>query len=269
MVRAVVYAAMSGRNSRSCSGRRSTRPYSGWPIHSGWPTISANAANCALPLVAKPTQPSLVGSTDGTSTTHEIGSGSGPRPSICDATACIWSNTSVAASSTDTSTKAPSPARRTPCSTARAATPATAPAAHSPRRPPTDTGGPWRRPRLPVDPAQPWMVNSLAGRSAHGPSEPNHEMPMMPRPGCSARTAASSRPSAASSARRSPPTTRSARATSAPSSATSSGFAGSTSTLRADACRWSNNASSTRAGSPPGGSIFTTSAPASASSFVQ
>ena len=107
VVCAVVNVAISARSIRSCSPRRSTRPSSGWSAHSGWPTISAKARNCAEPLVAKPTQPSAVGSTDGTSTKRPIGSGSGPRPSSCAATAWNWLNAIVIASNVDTSTNAP------------------------------------------------------------------------------------------------------------------------------------------------------------------
>ena len=111
VVRVPVYAAISARSVRSCSPRRSTRPSSGWSAHSGCPTISAKARNWADPLVANPTQPSAVGSTDGTSTNRPIASGSGPRPSSCAATAWNWLNTMVMASNVDTSTNAPCPLR--------------------------------------------------------------------------------------------------------------------------------------------------------------
>ena len=105
--RVPVNAAISARRLRSCSPRRSTRPSSGWSAHSGCPTISAKARNCADPFVANPTQPSAVGSTDGTSTNRPIASGSGPRPSSCAATAWNWLNAMVMASNVDTSTNAP------------------------------------------------------------------------------------------------------------------------------------------------------------------
>ncbi len=199
VVRAVVNAAISARSIRSCSPRRSTRPSSGWSAHSGCPTISANARNCAEPLVAKPTHPSAVGSTDGTSTKRPIGSGSGPRPSSCAATAWNWLNAIVIASKVETSTDAPRPLRRAPWSAASAATPPTVPATHSPMRPPVATGGSCFRPRLAIEPHQACNVNSVAARSAHGPLPPNHEIDTTTTRGDRLRNVATSYPSHSSS----------------------------------------------------------------------
>ena len=157
-----------GRSIRSCSaGGRPARTRDGRSTPHGRPSRRTRA-NCALPLVAKPTQPSLVGSTDGTSTTHEIGSGSGPRPSSCDATACNWSNTIVMASRPTRRRTRPRPLRRAPCSTASAATPRPCPRPTR-RCGHRSTGGPCFRPRLAIEPHQACSVNSVAGRSAHGP----------------------------------------------------------------------------------------------------
>ena len=84
----------------------------------GVPDHLRERRNWAEPLVAKPTQPSAVGSTDGTSTKRPITSGSGPRPSNCAATAWNWLNAMVIASNVETSTWAPRPVRRTPWSAA-------------------------------------------------------------------------------------------------------------------------------------------------------
>src|SRR5205814_1668084 len=54
-----------------------------------------------------------------------------------------------------------------------APTAAYVPANHSPRRPPAASGGFSGRPRVAVDPHAAWSVNSVAARSAHGPSHPN------------------------------------------------------------------------------------------------
>ncbi len=80
---------------------------------------------------------------------------------------------SVATSSMDTSTCWPTPERRA-CNHADAApTAAKAPVSHSTMAPPALTGGRSGRPRRAVAPHAACTVNSVAGRSAHGPSLPH------------------------------------------------------------------------------------------------
>jgi hypothetical protein len=73
----------------------------------------------------------------------------------------------------DTSTCWPSPVRRACRHPVSAPAAAKAPVSHSTNAPPAETGGRSGTPRRTVAPQAACTVNSVAGRSAHGPSVPH------------------------------------------------------------------------------------------------
>ena len=156
-------------------------------------------------------------------------------------------------SSMATSTCSPFPHRRASLYAATAPSAAYVPVTHSPIRPPAASGGFSGSPRWPVDPHAACRVNSVLGRSAHGPSQPNGVIVTTTRAGFTSHSAWRST---------GPPATR--RSAAARSSA-------SPRTDLLEVLRNSKRAPEPqlRKGSPVAGSTLTTSAPASASTLVQ
>ena len=180
-------------------------------------------------------------------------------------------------SSIDTSTSSAPPRNRE----ASVAALAYAPARYSPTCPPTYTGArsaaPRPRPTMPPDHA--CSVNSVAGRSHHGPSRPNGVIDVTVRCGCADRIAGGVNTTLSATLEPRDHTTASASASSALTKSRSD--SGSATTLCFEHARKLNRAPSSpglisapdadhrRSGSPSGGSTLMTEAPASASSLVQ
>ena len=172
---ATVRAASHGWISASTSARRGHRPScrhnSGSSTSSGCSTMVAKSRHCWPVTIDMPTQPSLAGSMDGISTERA----NSVRP-IRDAWSHSWPCIDwVMHSSSEISmwkSRGHAAPVRSPRRAARMANAAYMPPTYSPIRPPTDTGGPSGKPRKPVAPQRACRVNSVAGRSSHGPLQP-------------------------------------------------------------------------------------------------
>src|SRR5207302_1619474 len=125
-------------------------------------------------FVLKPTHPSAVGSIDGSSRLR-AGPLTAGRPNRLYIRSTNRLVAIVIASSWETSTCVPRPVRRAPLTAASAAGAPYAPVAHSATRPPACSGRCEGRPRKPSEPHAACTVNSVAGRSSHGPPRPKGE----------------------------------------------------------------------------------------------
>ena len=83
---------------------------------------------------------------------------------------------------------------------------------YSPSSPPIEMGGPAGSPRNPVSPASACRVNSVAGRSDHGPVQPKSEIVTTTQSGLASSSRSGSMPRAAAADRFAVTTTMSAPA---------------------------------------------------------
>jgi hypothetical protein len=133
---------------------------------SGRSISSRKSWNCCRELVLKPTQPSAVGSIEGSSIERAGVPATFGRPNMLFNRSVYIVPAMFMTSSSEKSMCSPRPSPRARRTAASAATAANVPPIHSVVRPPAITGGCEASPRVAIEPDSAWTVNSVAGRPA-------------------------------------------------------------------------------------------------------